>query len=351
MNSTSKIRIGFIGAGAICRSRHLPGLAKVDDAQVVAVCNRSRESSQTIAREFNIPDIESDWRALLARKDIDAVFIGTWPYMHKEMSIAALEAGKHVFCQARMCMDLAEAKAMIVAASLHPHLVNMICPPPTRMPFEPWIQRTIAQGRLGRIVLVSLRSVNGGNLDTGKVHWREEVRYSGKQILAMGIFAETLNAWVGPYESLSANLATPIASKAGPDGKPVEIKVPQVVAITGRLASGATAVEYHTGVAADKSTHGNELIIHGDKGTIRYTFGKTIEFAEAGGELKPVDVSAELQRDWCVEADFCAAVRAARAGKSWHVSPDFSEGLQYMRKVEAVHQSAAAGKAVTLAAL
>ena len=52
--SSDLVRIGFIGAGAICRLKHLPGLAPIDDAEVVAVCNRSHASSQAIASEFGI---------------------------------------------------------------------------------------------------------------------------------------------------------------------------------------------------------------------------------------------------------------------------------------------------------
>ena len=76
--SPSDIRIGIIGAGGIFRSRHFPGLAKVDDAEVVAVCNRSEESGRKISEEFGLsPDIMIDPHALIARDDIDAVMIGT----------------------------------------------------------------------------------------------------------------------------------------------------------------------------------------------------------------------------------------------------------------------------------
>ncbi len=345
MSENNPLRIGFIGAGNICRSRHLPGLAKIEGVEVVAVANRTMESGRAIAKDFNIPDVTDDWRELIARDDLDAIFIGTWPYTHKDMSIATLEAGKHVLCEARMAMNLDEAKAMLEAANAHPQLVNMICPPPTRMPFESWIRSTIDSGRLGAITLVRLLSANGGNLDPNKFSWREDVTLSGRQILGMGIFAETLNAFVGDYESLRAETSITVTPK-NVDGKKVDVKIPQTVTINGKLKGGALILEHHTGLAADKSTAGNELVIQGLKGTLRYRFGNTIEFAEAGEELKEVDVPADEQRDWHVEEDFIAAVRAANAGKSWNVSPDFAEGLRYMQKVEAVHLSAETGKAV-----
>jgi predicted dehydrogenase len=346
MAGQEAIRVGIVGAGAIFRSRHLPGLKKIPGVELVCVANRSKESGQKIAGEFGIPQVMEDWRALVSRKDLDAVFIGTWPYKHREMSIAGLLEGKHVFCQARMAMDVAEAHDMVRVSRLRPGQVAMICPPPTRMPFEPFIQKTLREGVLGQIVSVSLVHVSGANTRTSQVHWREESRYSGKQVMAMGIYAETLNAWVGPYESLSAQTGVFIREKTSDAGQKVSIQVPQVVSITGTLASGALCTEQHLGLAVDGSTPGDRLTIWGTRGTLRYGFGATLEMAGVGEALKEVEVPAGLRKEWWAEEDFIAAVRQARAGRVFKVSPDFDEGLLYMQKVEAVHLSASTGRSV-----
>jgi predicted dehydrogenase len=59
-------------------------LQAIDGVDLVSVCNRSRESSQRVADQFNIPKVYEDWQELLADPDINAVVIGTWPYMHCE---------------------------------------------------------------------------------------------------------------------------------------------------------------------------------------------------------------------------------------------------------------------------
>ena len=343
----STLRIGFIGAGGICRSRHLPGLAAIDDVEVVVVCNRSTESSERVAQEFGIAEIEQDWERLVAREDLDAVFIGTWPYMHRELSIATLEAGKHCFCQARMCMNLAEAKEMLAVARAHPELVNMVCPVPWQ--FEQEIRDTVQSGRLGEVTSVELSVVSGANLDRSSVHWRERTDYSGRQIMSMGIFAEALNGLVGPYESLTAHFSTPIARKTDETGQAVASDVPPVVAISGRLASGALVLEHHSGLSVDSSGRASSITVRGTGGTMRYDFQTTLELAGPGEPLQKVDVPEERRTAWSVEADFIGAVRAARAGappEARPVRPDFEEGLLYMRKVEAVHLSAATGQAV-----
>src|SRR5437879_12337378 len=109
-----KLRIGIVGAGNIVRTRHLPALKKTPDVEIVAVSNSIYESSEKFCREYSLSAVPMrDWAELVASPDIDIVWIGTTPYMHSAVTISALEAGKHVFCQARMSMDKAEAEEML----------------------------------------------------------------------------------------------------------------------------------------------------------------------------------------------------------------------------------------------
>src|SRR6266487_6990076 len=110
------IRIGIVGAGGNTTARHIPGLQAIDGCAIVSVCNRSRASSQRVADQFGIPTIYDSWQELVAAPDNDAIVIGTWPYLHCRATLAALAAGKHVLCEARMAMNLQEAIAMRDAA-------------------------------------------------------------------------------------------------------------------------------------------------------------------------------------------------------------------------------------------
>src|SRR6266540_4317835 len=114
------IRIGLVGAGGIARQRHLPGFKQIDGAEVVSVVNRSRESSERVAKEFGIPGVHDTWTALVQDPRIDAVVIGTWPYLHHPVTLAALAAGKHVLTEGRMAMNAAQAREMLAAARAHP---------------------------------------------------------------------------------------------------------------------------------------------------------------------------------------------------------------------------------------
>jgi len=125
---------------------------------VTHVANRSLESSQKAAKECNIPNTCNSWQELIASPDIDAVCIGTWPYTHAEMTIAALEAGKHVLCEARMAMNAGEARAMAACAKAHPNLVAQIVPSPLTLKFDKTVAQIIKSGEIGSVVaLVSRR--------------------------------------------------------------------------------------------------------------------------------------------------------------------------------------------------
>src|SRR4051812_25213139 len=103
------LRIGLIGAGGNTRFRHIPGLQALEGVVLHAVCNRRPESTEALAREFQVPHRYSHWEEVIADRDVDAVIIGTWPYLHCPITLSALAAGKHVLTESRMSMNSAEA--------------------------------------------------------------------------------------------------------------------------------------------------------------------------------------------------------------------------------------------------
>src|SRR5947209_20291414 len=129
--NNQKLRIGIVGAGNIVRTRHLPALKKHSEVEIVAVSNSTYESSEKFCRE-ELPQATPmrNWADLLAVPDLDIIWIGAPPYMHSAVTISALEAGKHVFCQARMSMDLGEAEEMLATSKRFAELVTMLCAPP-----------------------------------------------------------------------------------------------------------------------------------------------------------------------------------------------------------------------------
>src|SRR6266513_4686047 len=198
-NGNRKLRIGIVGAGGIVKQRHLPGFKRRHDIEIVAVSNSTYESAEKFCQE-NVPGAVpiANWPDLVALPDIDVVWIGTPPYMHSAVTISALEAGKHVFCQARMANDRAEAEEMLATSRRFPHLVTMICPPPYGMRGDLVVKRLLAEDHIGEPHTIRLQSFHGNYLDpNAPAHWRQRIELSGLNVLSLGIYVEVLNRWLG----------------------------------------------------------------------------------------------------------------------------------------------------------
>ncbi|WP_274654760.1 Gfo/Idh/MocA family protein [Paenibacillus humicola] len=105
---TKRVRIGVIGAGSIS-SAHLDAYKRNGEVELVAVCDLNESRAQAAASKYGIPHVYTDYRELLARTDLDGVSVCTWNNTHAEISIAALEAGKHVLCEKPLCKTVADA--------------------------------------------------------------------------------------------------------------------------------------------------------------------------------------------------------------------------------------------------
>jgi predicted dehydrogenase len=342
MNS---LRIGIIGAGGIFKTRHLPGLQALPDVDVVAVCNRSVESGEAVAREWGIPEVLTDWRELIARDDLDAVFIGTWPYTHAEMSVAALDAGKHVFCQARMARDAAKARQMVAAADTHPDRVAMLCPPPAGMRGDRLMRKLIAEGYLGELREVHATGLSAGNIDpAAPLHWRQDFELQGYNTLTLGMWVEVIHRWLGPHQAVSATLKNHTPRRKDPaSGEWVDVRIAESVSIAAILANGAIGTYSFSGVT--RFAPHNSIQLYGTEGTLLYDLDTDeIRGARSGdAEAQTLNLPPELVQEWTVEADF---VRAIREGGP--VEPSFHDGLLYMEFTEAVYRSHRSGCRVTL---
>ncbi len=104
----NKLNIGLIGNGSISES-HLQAYQADPRVELTAVCDLNKERAEETARKYNIPHVYTDYRDLLALPEIDAVSICTWNDSHAEISVAALEAGKHVLCEKPLCKTVDEA--------------------------------------------------------------------------------------------------------------------------------------------------------------------------------------------------------------------------------------------------
>ncbi|MFA6730916.1 MAG: Gfo/Idh/MocA family oxidoreductase [Eubacteriales bacterium] len=116
--NTAKVRIGIIGCGGIANGKHLPALSRQKRASIVAFCDIIEERAKKAALKYGTEDarVYTDYKELLKDKSIEVVHVLTPNRSHSFITVAALEAGKHVMCEKPMAINAEEAKKMLDAS-------------------------------------------------------------------------------------------------------------------------------------------------------------------------------------------------------------------------------------------
>lgn len=326
----SILRIGLIGAGTNTRDKHIPGFRTLVDVEIAGVANRSEASSNAVAEAHGIAKVYDDWMELIEDPGIDAVCIGTWPYTHEVMSVAALEAGKHVLCEARMAANIDDALAMYTAHLQAPDLVAQLVPAPFTLNADAQIISLLAEGAIGELITVDILAEIPS---WSEAAWRTLSAFSGRNTLTLGIWYEVLCRWLGPAKNVTAHsrLMHPFREV---DGQIRAVDIPDHMELIGQMQMGAT---YHMRFSSATAHTRNEANLLGTKGTLSWKNGEI--HLHRHGESHP-EIIEPNGLGWHVEADFVHAIRSGESVR--HTS--FHDGLRYMAFTEAAISSAASGQ-------
>ncbi|HXD98123.1 MAG TPA: Gfo/Idh/MocA family oxidoreductase [Candidatus Acidoferrum sp.] len=338
------IRVGFVGAGANTRKHHIPKLKAQPGVELVAVANRSKESGERVAKEFGIARVEDDWRRLMDAKDIDAICIGTWPYMHCELTVAALTAGKHVLCEARMAMNAAEGRQMLEASRKAPQLIAQLVPAPHTLEVDRVLEKLLAEGYAGEVHAVEVQGTQQGRFaELGDaMHWRQNINLSGNNILNMGIWYEAMMRWLGPAKRVTAMTKIAKAKRKDETGAWHEVKVPDHIDILATFKDNAVGHMRFSSLTAFAPTP--EAWIFGSDGTLHVEVdAKRLSGARRGDSaLAEIVIPADQRIGWRVEEEFVNAIR----GREKITHTNFEDGVRYMEFTDAVAKSYSSGRAV-----
>lgn len=250
---SADIRLGIVGTGRIARV-HADAYARVSRGQLVACADAVPERADAFGRDFGLqvcPDLDS----LLRREDIDGVLIATPNWLHAEMTIAALEAGKHVFCQKPIALSLDEADEVLVAASKTDRVLQFgfmlrFTPP------LPDAQSLIASAALGDVI-ASNAVIFGWE---PKADWFYDKSTGGGVILDTLIHLADLACWfAGDVERVHAEGGAYVLDGSKRHGSPDNASVLM------RHVSGATTTAYVTWTAG----HGDFTYeVYGTEGSL-----------------------------------------------------------------------------------
>lgn len=340
-----KVRTAVLGAGAMGRE-HLRCLAKVPRAQVVAVCDPSEEAAAKAAREFQVPQAYVDLDTLLKTEKPEYVVVASPVLYHARQSIAAFEAGAHVLCEKPLCMDRAEAEAVVEAAKKAGQLFTMGFQI-RQSRVDRALRRFIAEGGLGQVYHTRVWGGHIMNYPWGRFHHRREFSFGGVMAATVVHILDAAIWVLGCPEpvAVSASCFRRLDQMPDPpinfEGSVDEVTVEDFAHAHVRFANGSSM-----------SIDGNWLTHPTNRGMGFEVFGvlgvaregsRTVEL-EKKSEIVPHELEVESEpedRTVAEHEEFVAAIRG-----QGEPQVRFAEALAVQRILGGIYESAAQGREV-----
>jgi predicted dehydrogenase len=365
---TDKLRVGIVGADANGQGwapiAHFPALRALPEYEIAALCTTREETARAASARYGVADAMHDYRAFCARPDLDVIAVVVRAPNHYEVAMAALGAGKHVYCEWPLAATTAQAEAM-AALARQQGVRNVVglqarCDPTLR-----YVRDLVAQGFIGEVLAVDMVMLTTGAPERPSSKLWETKESGGISALTVrGIHSlDALCFCVGEFAELSARLATRIPQWRVTDtGALADVEVPDNVLVQGRLVDGAVVGAHIATLPA--ATPGFRMEIHGREGTLHVATGgapqrdaNRLTGAQGKAPPAPIEVPASY-REVPPETPagppnnvahlYRRLAIAIREGKP--AAPDFDAGLARHHFMDAIRRSASEGRVVTLPA-
>jgi len=192
-----KIKAAVIGAGFMGKV-HTEGIRRLGNVEVIAAAAVSKDEAQRFGELMSIERVTDDYRELIADPEIEAVHVCTPNALHAPVSIAAMEAGKHVLCEKPLAMSAAEAQQMLEVAR-RTGVVHCVNHNLRYYPVLQHVRQMIARGDLGEILIVQGTYVQDWLLYDTDYNWRLDAKDSGP----MRVVADVGSHWMDLIQHLT----------------------------------------------------------------------------------------------------------------------------------------------------
>ncbi len=279
MTQRGLVRIGMVGYGDVGRIhamcwKSLPFYYPDAPwrAEIVAVATSREETAATAARELGCSFFTSDVEALVARADVDLVDCVTPDNAHASVSLAALRAGKHIYCEKPMARTVEEAEAMLEAARSSGR-VNAVAFPVRFAPAALRARQLVEQGLLGRVISFRSWLLHSGYVDPARpMSWRLDADVAaGGALFDLGAHnVDLIRFLVGEFASVTARVETVVPerplSQDSEESRPVEVDDLSIA--LAELEGGAVGTLEFSRIATGV-TDGPLLEVHGTDGALR----------------------------------------------------------------------------------
>ncbi len=267
-----KIRVGLVGANAHTGSwgarAHVPALQALPEYELTAICTAHEETAREAAASFGARLAFADYHALVAHPEIDLVAVNVRVPYHREIVLAALNAGKDVFCEWPLGANLAEAEEMAALARQR-NVRTLIGLQGRSDPTFLYLRELIAGGEVGQVLSCSVAVIGTGGVARPSSRIWAADRANGVGTLAIqgGHTLDTFCFALGEFAILSASVGTQLRQWPISDtGESVAVTSPDTVLLHGRLEGGAAVAVQVVTVPFHGS--GARLEIYGSEGTL-----------------------------------------------------------------------------------
>jgi predicted dehydrogenase len=343
-----KLAFGVIGAGGFAEIAHVPGLQSHPRAQVVALCGRRKDYAAAMAERLGIPDVYTDYGELIARDEIDAVTIVTPNVSHAEIAIAALRAGKHVFCEKPLGMNPSEVRAMLDAAraSGKVHMVSFTF---RYLHCLRELRKMVQRGDIGQPHYVRARGEGMSGLAPNlRVRWRDMMSLSGGGMIQdMGSHYVDCVDWImAPIQEVCGVLLNvPRVAPHVLTGAPTPIDSDDLNAALFRTRTGILGDYMLSRITPNHGDWGFEVV--GNEGALMGLLTRgdqdELQALRRGHEWEPVPLpqETEIHKPLALGRMMRAFVDAIlRGGPDGEYDATFEDGYRVQVTLEAIKQSA-----------
>jgi len=360
-----KVRLGLIGAsvgGTWSARSHLPAARASADVELTAVCTTRAESAEAARQAYGARLAFDDWKKMVASPEIDAVAVVVRVPSHYQPAKAALEAGKHVYCEwplgrtteeAVELAQLARTRGLVTAVGLQARVNPAIM----------HLQGLVEAGYVGDIMAVHVSLMREGVLSRPSHRtWQRDASLGANTLtIANGHTVDAMRFVTGDFVSLSAVVATQAKQWLDTGSNTwLDVTSPDNIVIAGDLENGAVA-SVHIG-AIPYAGSGYRMEIYGREGTLVASgedspqLGEvTLHGAKGGNKLEPIPVPTR----------FSLATPGTPAGEAFNVGqmyalfaeaignggddrlPDFHAAVELHRLIDCIKQASDDGRAAT----
>lgn len=340
-----RLRVGVIGTGFGSRV-HIPGFMLHPETTVVAVSSSSRARAESTARKLGVPHACESAQALIERNDVDLVSITTPPFLHHQMLLSAVRAGKHVLCEKPLALSAREGREMVSVAR-EAGVVAAVNHEFRFLPARARFGQLAREGYLGKVHSLEILNVfpRRPTPQSAPWNWWSQEEKGGGVLGAIGShYIDATRAWLGDVDGAYALLDTYVTQRHDPatdTARPVTSD--DTASLLLRMMNGAQAGIRVSSVSAGRF---NKVVATGDAGMLLLENDETLHGALGGAETEQLPIPADLQL-LPVEGDRLIApflklvtelVRQVR-GEPGEV-PTLEDGLRHQEVLDAARRSA-----------